>query len=72
MNGSLSTTDGSAKTADAPELTVDNVSLTVDDKLDKIMEAVAFQTKLLASALIAFDKQLQQKDKKIIQPMGLI
>lgn len=41
--------------------------LTVDQKLDMIMEAVSFQAKLLTSALIAFDKQLQNKESKIIK-----
>lgn len=41
--------------------------LTIDKKLDMIMEAVSFQSKLLASALIAFDKQLQQKESKILK-----
>jgi hypothetical protein len=48
--------------------------LTIDDKLDKIMEATAFQTKLLASALIAFDKHLGEAmskgQSKIIKPHG--
>lgn len=38
--------------------------LTVDQKLDMIMEAVSFQAKLLTSALIAFDKQLQLQEPK--------
>lgn len=41
--------------------------LTVDDKLDKIMEAVAFQSQLLVSALVAFDKKLQEKESKIMK-----
>lgn len=41
--------------------------LTVDQKLDRIMEATAFQSKLLVSALVAFDRQLQTKESKIIK-----
>lgn len=41
--------------------------LTIDQKLDMIMEAVAFQAKLLTSALVAFDKQLQAKESKILK-----
>lgn len=50
--------------------TSEATELSVDKKLDFIMEAVAFQTKLLASSLIAFDKQLQEKQSKIIKPLG--
>lgn len=46
--------------------------LTDSQKLDKIMEAVAFQSQILVSALVAFDKKLQEKDKKIIKPMGIV
>lgn len=43
--------------------------LTVDQKLDKIMEAVAFQSQVLVSALVAFDKKLQKEESKIIKPV---
>lgn len=48
-------------------MTEETQELTIDQKLDMIMEATSFQSKLLASALIAFDKQLQQKESKIIK-----
>lgn len=46
--------------------------LTDSQKLDKIMEAVAFQSQILVSALVAFDKQLQAKESKIIKAHGSI
>lgn len=53
-------------------LNAENHSLTVDEKLDKIMETVVFQTKLLVSALVAFDKKMQEgqaPSSKIIKPV---
>lgn len=43
--------------------------LTIDDKLDKIMEAVAFQSKILVSTLLAMDKLMGSKESKIIKPV---
>jgi len=48
--------------------------LTDSQKLDKIMEAVAFQSQVLVSALVAFDKKLQESAKskaesRIIKPV---
>lgn len=42
-------------------------TLTVDEKLDKIMEAIAFQSQVLVSALVAFDKKIQAKESKIMK-----
>lgn len=61
-------------TEQTPELASPD-ALTVDQKLDKIMEAVAFQSQVLVSALVAFDKKLQEsssfakKESKIIKPV---
>lgn len=41
--------------------------LTMDDKLDRLMEAIAFQNRLLLTALSAMDKILADKQSKIIK-----
>lgn len=63
----LAVTSIAASQLPESQMTEEVKELTIDEKLDKIMEAVTFQHKLLVSALVSMDKLLGEKKKSIIQ-----